>query len=164
MKLVTEGGRVADDLLELVEDVALEGFQSRGCAVEFGGDVEDGLDFGHEEGFGLGELAEFDAGGAFGEDKAAQVGHFHDFVNGGKGAVFLEVFGLWGVLAGVALGDDDDFALVAEGFDELDGAFAADGEGKDGMGEEDGIADREDGELGKAGGLGRFFVLRGVKH
>ena len=78
---------------------------------------------------------------AFSEHEAALVGHPDNLVNGGQGADFVQVVGLGGVEAGIDLGGDHDGALLAQGFDELDGAFTADREWQNRMGEQDRIAD-----------------------
>ena len=63
----------------------------------------------------------------------------------GQGADGVHVVRGGGVEAGVLLGGDGDGALVAQGFDQLDGAFAADCKWQNGMGKQDGVPDRQDG-------------------
>jgi hypothetical protein len=92
------------------------------------------------------------------------VGHFDDLVDGREGAVVVQVGGSGGVQVGVALGDDDDGFFVAERLDELDGAFAPDGEGENGVGKENSIADWEHGD-DAARLRGAFGIaLAGVNH
>jgi hypothetical protein len=55
----------------------------------------------------------------------------------------MEVSRLGGVKAGVKLSGNDDGARFANGLDELDGAFAPDGEGQDSMGKQNSVAHRQ---------------------
>ncbi len=115
----------------------------------------DGLVLGGHEGGHLGELAQADALGAFGEDEEALVGHLDDLMHGRAGADGVQVGAGGRVLAGVALGDDQDGLAFAKGLNELDGALAADGQGQNGVGKEDRIAHREDGKREPVGWTGR---------
>ncbi len=123
-----------------------------------GFDFSTALELGRHEGGELGEVAEAHALVAFGEDEEALVRHLDDFVDGRAGADVVEVGGLRGVQAGVALGDDENGLLFAQRLDELDGAFAADGEGQHGMGKQHGVAHRENrrGPLGRGRLAGLF--------
>ena len=118
-----------------------------------------GLDLGDHERLGLDEADQADALHAFGKDEPALVGHAHHFMHRGQGADRVHVVGGGRVQAGVLLGGDDDGALFAQGLDELDGAFAADGKWQNGMGKQDGVPHRQDGDSpqvgGGLGGIGR---------
>ena len=151
LQVVGEGGRGGDDLLELADHVALHGLDlGRGRGVRLG----DGLVLGGHEGGQLGELAQAHALGAFGEDKEALIRHLDDLMHGRAGADGVEVGAGGRVLAGIALGDDQDGLAFAKGLDELDGALAADGQGQNGVRKEDRIAHREDGKREPVGWTG----------
>jgi hypothetical protein len=153
--LIGEGRRRGDDLLELADDVPLHGLDLGG---DLGRALGDGLVLGGHERGQLDELAQAHALGAFGEDEEALVGHLDDLMDGRAGAYGVEIGAGGGVLAGIALGDDQDGLALPERLDELDGAFAADGQGQDGVGKEDRISNRENGERAPIRGTGGGLV------
>ena len=106
------------------------------------------------------KFAKFDALVALGEDEEALVRHLDHFVDGGAGADVVQVGGLRHVLAGVALGDDQDGLLLAERLDELDGALAADSERQYRVGEEDGVAHGQDRDGPASSGHVFWLALR----
>jgi hypothetical protein len=67
-------------------------------------------------------------------------------MNGRARADGVEIAATGGVLTGVALGDDQDGLALPERLDELNGAFAADGQRQDGVGKEDCISNWENRE------------------
>ena len=139
-QLVGEGGRFGNDLLELGYDVAHQRLGvRRGSRL----DVFESLNLGHHEGLGLGEAQQAHAANALGKDKAALVGHAHNLVHRGDGAHGVHIVGLGQVLARVHLRRHHDGPLLAQGFDQLNGAFAADGQRKNGVRKKNGLPDRQ---------------------
>ncbi len=110
------------------------------------------------------EIGEADALQAFGEHEEALVGHLDDFVHDGQRSDGVEVGGLRRIHAGLALGDDDDGLVFAERVDQLDGAFPADRQGQHGVGEQDRVADGQNGQRA-VGGFGRIeFGVGNIGH
>ena len=124
-------------MLEQGEHVALEG-------LDFGILGRNGLGnrahAGTHEGRELREIGEADALQAFGKNEEALVGHLDDFVHDGEGPNGVKIGGLRRVDARLALRDNDDGLVVAEGVDQLHGTFPAHGQRQHGMGEEYGVA------------------------
>ena len=92
------------------------------------------------------EFAQPDALRALGEDEEALVGHLDDFVHRRQGADGVQVAGLRGVHARVALRDHHDGLLLSQRLNELDGAFPADGQGQHGVGKQHRVANRQNGQ------------------
>ena len=89
---------------------------------------------------------------ALGKDKAALVGHANNFMHRSQGSDSVQIVGFRRIQSRVQLRRYDDGALFAQRLDQLDGAFAAHGQGQNGMGKENGIAHGQDGNSAHAGG------------
>ena len=140
-EFVGQGRRFGDDLLKLIDDVAHQSFDA---GVGFRLDILKLLDLGDHEGLGLDVAQELDPANAFGKHEAALVGHAHHFMHRGQRANLVHVAGLGGIEPGIELSGNDDRALFAHGFDELDGAFAADSQRQHSVRKQHGIAHGED--------------------
>ncbi len=162
-QLVGEGGRLGYDLLELADDDADQGLDA---VVGLGLNVFERFDLGNHERLSLDEPDQADSLHAFGEDEAALVGHADHLVDGGQGSDSVHVVGGGGIQARILLSGDRDGAFVSQGFDQLDGAFAANGKWQNSMGKQDGIPHRQDRDCARvfpadllaAGGVMGFWL------
>ena len=127
-----------------------------------GVDVLQRLDLGDHEGLGLGIAHQAHAAHAFGEDKAALVGHAHDFVHRGQGSDGMQIGGLGRVQARVELRRDHDGPFLAQRFDQLNGAFPAHGQRQHGVGKQDCIANRQNGDPARSRGVLLRWSLEAV--
>ncbi len=92
-------------------NIAQQGLKFAACG---GSDVDDRLDRGGHEGLDLGKFPQLDPFRALRKDEQALVGHFDDFMDGRQGADGVQIAGLGGIDAGVALGDNDDRLFLAK--------------------------------------------------
>ena len=139
-QLVGERRRLGDNLLELRDDVAHQRLEA-GAGRRL--DILQRLDLGHHERLGLRVAHQPDPLHAFGKHKTALVGHAHDLVHRGQRAHRVHVVGLGRVQARIELRRHNNGPLLAQRLDQLDGAFPAHGQGKNGMGKQNRIPDRQ---------------------
>ena len=99
-QFVGERRRLGDDLLELLDDVAHQGFKARRGRRRH---VLQRLHLGHHKGLGLGIAHQAHAAYALGKDKTALVGHAHNFVHGGQGSHGVQIGRLGRVQARIQL-------------------------------------------------------------
>ena len=102
-------------------------------------DLRNRLDRGGHERLKLVELAQLHPLRALGEDEQALVGHLDDLVYGRKRAHRVQIAGLRGVHARIALRHHHHRLFVAKRLDELDRALPAYRQGQNGMGKQDRI-------------------------
>ncbi len=154
-ELVGQSRRLGNNLLELADHVAHQRFNTGGrragggCRLNVGED----FDLGHQKGFRLGVAEEPNARCALRKDEAALVGHAHHLVNRGQGSHRVQVSGLGGVEPGVQLGRNYNGSFISQRLDELNGAFAAHGQGQNGVGKQDGVPNGKDGDSTDSGGV-----------
>ena len=135
--------RLGDDLLELADDDADQGFNA---GVGFGSTFSSVSTSAIMNGSVWIKRTSAHPLHAFGEDEAALVGHPDHLVNRGQGANRVHVVGSGSIQAGIFLRGYGDGALFAQRLNQLDGAFPADGKWQHGMGKQDGVPDRQDGD------------------
>ncbi len=113
-----------------------------------GNDLGDQLELGLQEGLELGDPENPEALDALDHQAQGPVGELEHLVDVGECTDPVEVSLHRIVDRGVALRDDSDDLALAEGIvDEGDGALPGHGQGENGVGEQDGIAKREDSQL-----------------
>ena len=115
--------------------------------VSFGLGVRDPLDAGAQERVLGGIAARADAGDAFAKQQEVVLGHADGFVHHADGADLVHVLGARSVDARVELGDYGERAVFAERLHEGDGTGASYGDGEQGTGKDDRIADGEHGDF-----------------
>ena len=136
-QFVGERRRLGDDLLELADHVAHQGLELRRAGRR---QILHRLHLGHHERLGLDKTHQPHPVHALGKDKAALVGHAHNFVHRGQGANPVQVRWLGRVQARIELRRDHNGSLLAQRFNQMDGALTAYGQRQDGVRKQNRIA------------------------
>ena len=140
-------GEALDDLLELEDHVALQRLDEDGGCRVCGLLIGNSFDLGHQKWLGLAEMGQACTRAVPSvKTKRLWLGILTTLWTVASVPYSCNCSGCGRVLPGVALGNDDDRALIAKRLNQLDRAFATDGQGQHGMGKEHGIANREDGQ------------------